>query len=315
MKILCAVADFSPEARPVLDALGEVDYVQLTQEELEARISEYDALFVRIGLSVNDTVLKNGANLRAVATATTGLNHLDLISAKDRGIEVLSLRGENEFLNTITSTAELAFGLLIDLYRYNPWAFASIQRHELHLEEFRGRSLSGKTLGILGMGRLGRIVARGAAGWGMRIIFCDPNVSPEEFPQYTKVDFETLLKESDAISIHVHLKDDTQGLFTKEVLQKMKPSAVLINTSRGEIVDEAAVLRALEAGTLGGYATDVLAHELDLLKEFKNHPLVEYAKVHQNCIIVPHTGGLTHDSRIGTDVFMAKKLSAYLATH
>lgn len=315
MKILCAVFDYSPEARPKLESYGDVTYAQLTQEELVMRIPEYDALFVRIGLEVNREVLEAGAKLKAVATATTGLNHIDLEAARERGVAILSLRGEEAFLDTITSTAELAFGMLIDLMRYTPWAFESIKDYHLDLEAFRGRSLYGKTLGILGMGRLGKIIAEGAKAWRMNVQFCDPNIPQEAFPDYKKVDFDTLLRESDAITIHVHLGKDTEGMFTKEVFQKMKPSAYLINTSRGEILDEDALLEALEKNVIAGYATDVLSRELELLQDFSNHPLVEYAKKNRNCLIVPHTGGLTSDSRIGTDVFMAEKLGSYLGSH
>ncbi len=312
MKILCAVHDYSPEARALLESFGEVTYAQLSQEELVARIPAYDVLFVRIGLEVNAEVLEAGVKLKAIATATTGLNHIDLETAKARGVVILSLRGEEVFLDTITSTAELAFGMLIDLMRYTPWAFESIKKYELDLEEFRGSSLYGKTLGILGMGRLGKIIAEGAHAWRMNVIFCDPNVEQEKFPAYKKVDFDTLLAESDAVTIHVHLGAETAGMFGKEVFAKMKPSAYLINTSRGEILDEEALVEALKEKVIAGYATDVLSRELELLQDFSNHPLVEYAKEHRNCLIVPHTGGLTSDSRIGTDVFMAKKVGTYI---
>ncbi len=315
MKILCAVHDFSPEGKAFLAEAGEVDYAEMTQEELVARVGEYDALFVRIGLEVNKEVLEAGVKLKAIATATTGLNHIDLEAARERGIPILSLREESAFLDTITSTAELAFGMMIDLMRYTPWAFDAIKRYEFDLEAFRGRSLYGKTLGIIGLGRLGRIIARGAEGWRMKVQFVDPNVTADEFPEYAKVDLDTLLATSDVVTIHVHLKEDTEGLMNAGMLAKMKKGSCLINTSRGEIVDELAVRDALASGQLGGYATDVLANELQLLKEFCDHPLVEYAQTHDNCIIVPHTGGLTHDSRIGTDVFMAQKLAKHLQSN
>jgi len=309
MKILNLIGEFSEEAKPFLEAVGEVDYRTLTQEELMGAVAPYEAWVVRLGLFFTKEVIDAAPNLRYIATASTGLNHIDVEYAKSKGIEVVSLRGENEFLDSITSTAELAFGMLIDLMRYIPWAFDSIRRYELKLEEFKGRSLSGKTLGIVGMGRLGKIIAAGAAGWRMNVVFADPNVPQEKFPQYKKLSLEELLAQSDAVTLHLHLLPETQGLIGKQQLALMKRGAYLVNTSRGEIVDEAAVLKALEKGQLGGYATDVLAGEMALIKKFENHPLVEYAKGHRNCLIVPHTGGLTSDSRVATDVFIAQKLA------
>lgn len=309
MKILNVVEGYSEEAKRILAGSGEVDYRSLTQEELAGAAAPYDALVVRLGLSIDTAVMDAAPNLKWIATATTGLNHIDMEHAKEKGIEVLSLRGENEFLDTITSTAELAFGLLIDLMRYTPFAFDSIRRYELDLEGYRGRSLYGKTLGIIGMGRLGKILAAGALGWRMQVQFTDPNVAQEQFPQYKKVELDELLAASDAVSLHVHLLPETAGMIGEQAIAKMKKGAYLVNTSRGEIVDEHAVLAALNSGRLGGYATDVLANELALLERFADHPLVEYAKEHRTCIVVPHTGGLTEDSRVATDVFIAEKLA------
>jgi len=312
VKILNIVEEFESEAKKILDDLGDVDYLSLTQRELEEKVADYDVLIVRIGLEVNKTVLDNGKNLKAIATVTTGLNHIDVACAKEKGVEVLSLKDEVEFLDTITSTAELAFGLLIDLMRLTTSAFESVKLHELKLEEFKGHSLYGKTLGIVGMGRLGKIIGEGARGWRMNVIFCDPNVSQEKFPKFKKVELKELLKISDAISLHVHLSLDTEKMFGQKEFAQMKKSAFLVNTARGELVDEMALLKALEKNQIAGYATDVLAGELELIKNFSNHPLVEYAKKHRNLIIVPHTGGLTYDSRIATDVFIAGKVKKYI---
>jgi len=256
--------------------------------------------------------MDNGGKLKVIVTATTGLNHIDIEYAKSKGIDVVSLKGESEFLDTITGTAELAFGLLIDLMRLTPWAFDSVKNYELKLEKFKGYVLYGKTLGILGMGRLGKIIAEGAKAWRMNVIFCDPNVSQEEFLGYKKVSFDELLSQSDAISVHMHLSEKTEKTFRMEEFQKMKNTAFLINTSRGEIIDEDDLVEALEKKEIAGYATDVLTNELELVKNFSNHPLVEYAKKNQNLIIVPHTGGLSHDSRVATDVFIAEKLKSVL---
>ena len=315
-KILNTIGEvFTDSAKDILSSVGEVDYKTLTQNELDAIIGDYDALLVGLGVNFHKGTLEKAPKLKVIATATTGLNHIAVDYAKEKGIEILSLRGENEFLDSITSTGELAFSLMLDLMRFNPWAFEDVKNYRWERENFRGWSLYGKTIGIVGMGRLGKIVAAGAAGFRMKVLFTDPNVSQEQFPQYKKVSFDELLSESDVVSIHVHLSPETEKMFNEGVLKKMKKSAYLINTARGEIVDEDAIQAALQSGELAGYGTDVLSGELSFGSIFDNYPLVEYAKKNRNCIILPHTGGMTHDSRIATDVFMAKKLQTFLSSH
>jgi len=311
MKILNTIGDiYTKEAKEILSSLGKVDYVTLTQDKLLEKIGEYDVAVIGLGLTFDKEVLDRAKNLKVIATTTTGLNHIDIEYAETRGIIILSLKGENKFLDTITSTGELAFSLMLDLMRFNPWAFESVKKYEWERENFRGWSLYGKTIGIVGMGRLGKIVAEGAKGFRMNVIFCDPEV---HHPDYEKVQsLDELLERSDVVSLHIHLAPETERLIGITELKKMKNGAFLINTSRGEIVDEDAVLSSLESGEIAGYGTDVLAGELSFTKGFSDYPLVEYAKKNKNCIIFPHTGGMTHDSRSATDIFIAKKLSVFL---
>lgn len=301
-------------AKEVLSSLGEVDYLDLNQIELLSKIELYNILVVGLGLNIDKAVLDKADNLKIIATATTGLDHIDVGYAKSKGMEVVSLRGETEFLNTITSTAELAFGLMIDLLRLTHHAFFDVKNYHWDRESFRGHSLLGQTLGIVGLGRLGIAMARYANAFGMKVLACDPNLDDNVFIDNNchKVSFDDLVKESDVISIHVHLDKDTENMFNQKIFQQMKNSAYLINTARGKIVNEQDLLKSLENKQLAGYATDVLADELNFDKEFINHPLVEYAKTHNNFIIVPHIGGMTHESREATDIFIAEKIKKLL---
>ncbi|MFA6273134.1 MAG: NAD(P)-dependent oxidoreductase [Candidatus Paceibacterota bacterium] len=314
MKILNTIGEnFALEAKKILVGLGKVDYKIPTQKELAEIIGDYDAVIVGLGLNFHKEILSRAKKLKVIATATTGLDHIDVAWAKKRGIKVLSLRGEEKFLNTITGTAELAFGLLIDLSRFTPWAFEDVKNYRWRREDWKGASLYGKTLGIIGLGRLGKMTARFGQAFGMKVLFTDPNVSPKDFPQYKKVSLKKLLKESSAVSIHLHLGKDTENLLARKEFTLMKKSAILVNTSRGKIVNEKDLLVALKSGQLGGYATDVLADELSFKTVgFKKHPLVEYSKTHQNLIIAPHIGGMTTDSRLATDLFMVEKLNKFL---
>lgn len=311
-KILNTITEYPNEAKEVIEKIGYVDYKQLSQDELVACIGEYDIIMVQLGLNLHKDVLDQARNLKVIATSTTGLDHIDVAYAKERGIAVISLRGEDAFLRTITGTAELAFGILIDLARRSPWAFDSVKSYAWDRNLFRGHNMSGMTLGIVGLGRLGSLMAQYGKAFNMNVIFVDPNV---DNPTYKKVSLDEVLRQSDAISIHVHLKEDTENMFNAGAIAKMKPSAYLINTSRGKIVNEDAVLEALRQKKIAGYGTDVLAGELNFDgKTFSDYPLVEHAKTHENVIVLPHIGGMTVESRIATDVFIAKKLAAYLTT-
>ncbi len=315
MKILNALGQTYPkEARKILSRLGNVEYMIPDQKEIEKNIGRYDVIVMTVGLRFDKPTLKKAVRLKIIVVAATGLDHIDLEEARRRNIAVLSLRGETKFLNTITGTAELAVGLMIDLLRRTPHAFNSVKRYKWDKNSFRGRNLYGKILGVVGMGRLGRWMGRYGDAFGMQVQFFDPYVKTSPSKKYKKVSFETLVKTSDCISIHVHLGKDTENMFGAREFGLMKKNAYLINTSRGKIVDEKAMLAALKKKTIAGYATDVLADELSFGKGFKSHPLVEYAKKHENLIIVPHIGGMTHESREATDIFMAQKLEQFIKT-
>ena len=306
---------YPPEAHRTLSRLGVVEYKESTKKILVGCIAKYDIAVIGLGLVFDKKILATAKNLKVIATATTGLDHIDLDEARKRTIKILSLRGEAKFLKTITGKAELAMGLMIGLLRRIPHAFDDVKNGHWNRAAFCGANLYGKTLGIVGFGRLGRLMARYGEGFGMKVVFADPIVQVSKKSQ-RKVPFTELLKQSDIISIHAHLTQETENMFSTAAFARMKKSAILINTARGKIVDEKALLVALKKGAIAGYATDVLSDELS----FKNgkigpNPLVEYGKKNKNIIITPHIGGMTNESREATDVFMAKKLERFLRTN
>lgn len=313
MKILNTIGEkFSEQGKKILSDVGETDYLDLAQEKLLEVVGKYDAAVIGLGLNLNKEVLDRAKNLKIIATATTGLDHIDFEHAKTKGIEILSLKGEDEFLNSITGTAELAFGLILSLLRYIPWSFDDVKNYKWDRESFRGYNLAGKTLGVVGVGRLGRMTVRYATAFGMNVIAYDPHI---ENIGCEKVSFDELIGRSDVISIHVHLNKETENMFNAETFEKMKPDAFLINTSRGKIVNENDLLVALKNKKIAGYGADVLSDELYFEKNFSNHPLVEYAKNSRNVIILPHTGGMTYESREATDIFIAEKLKDYIKNY
>ena len=302
---------FADEAKKKLEVLGEVTYKIPTQVELEKEIENFDMIVVGLGLLVNKTVITNGKNLKVIATATTGLDHIDVSFAEEKGVKVVSLKNDLEFMKKITGTAELAWGLLVALARKIPSSFDSVKEGHWQRENFKGNSLSGKTLGVLGLGRLGTLVAGYGKAFGMEVLFCDPNV--ESLEGTRKVSFEELLKESDCLSVHVHLTKETENMISEKEFNQMKNGCFIVNTSRGKIVDEDALLKVLKDKKVAGYATDVLSDELDFGEQIpESNPMLQYAKENTNLIIVPHTGGMTHESRILTDIRVVEKIEESL---
>ncbi len=316
MKILNTFGEhFAPDAKKILDTLGDVDYKEMTHNELIGVAELYEILVVGILPMIDKEVIDVATKLKYIVIPSNTLENIDVEYAESKGIKVISLWKEQDFLNTITGTAELACGLMIDIVRRTPWAFDDVKNYKWEREKFRGHNLFGKTLGIVGMGRLGTWMAKYGKAFGMDVIFYSPHVKECSLPDCKKVEFSELLKKSDIISIHAHLDKDTEKMFDEKSFKKMKNESYLINTARGKIVDEQALLASLKSDEIAGYATDVLADEFrfddtGLVK----HPLVDYAKEHNNVIIVPHIGGMTTESRERTDVFIIDKLKKELTS-
>ena len=306
----------TPEARDMLSTLGSVDSRVMTHAELLDAIEPYDILFMGLYPKIDRAVLDKAKHLKVIAAVTTNVSHIDAY-AGDMGIKILSLKDEIEFLNTITGTAELAVGLIIDLLRRTPWAFEDVKQYHWRRDRFRGHNLYGKTLGIFGFGRLGKWMARYGNAFNMSVIAHSPHIDAAECKELNcrPVDFATLLGESDIISINAHYTEETRDIFNMDAFKQMKKSALLVNTAAGGIVEENDLVDALEQGVIAGYGTDVLASELHFDEDFSNNSLIEYAKTHENAIVVPHTGGMTHESREATDVFLAKKLVEYVRSN
>jgi D-3-phosphoglycerate dehydrogenase len=280
-----------------------------TQSTLRERIGEFEVYFASLHLRADADVLARATRLRVIATPSTGLDHLDLEVAAARGIEIVSLKEETAFLDGVTATAELAWALLLAVARRLPAAAGAANAGHWARDTFRGHQMSDKTLGILGYGRLGRIVAEYGKAFRMRVLVCDrQSITPA--PGVRPVDFDTLLREADALSIHIHLSEENWGLFDAAAFSRMKPGAFLINTSRGAILDEMALRDALQSGRLGGAGLDVIHGEWR--DDLENHPLIRYAAEHDNLVIVPHIGGITHESQRMAFEFTARKLRRLL---
>jgi D-3-phosphoglycerate dehydrogenase len=302
---------YSDRARAVLAAAGDLDEIQVPPGELRAYAGNYDVVVVRLAHTVDRAVLEAGGRLRAVVTATTGLDHVDLVAARELGVEVLSLRGEFDFLKDVYATAEHTWAILLALLRWIPEAVQDVRNHHWNRDGFRGRELHGRTLGIVGLGRIGIKIARYGEAFGMDVRAFDPYRS--EWPAGVErcTALNDLLAAADVVSLHVPLTPETTGMIGEDELTTMKAEAVLVNTSRGEIIQEEALLEALVARRVGGAALDVLAGERGL-SAGAAHPLVEYARTNRNLIITPHLGGNTYESFEKTELFMAERVRTFL---
>ena len=297
---------YSSTARKILDDLGSVDNGPLDRSELKKYISKYDILIVRLGHMIDKEIINKAAKLKVIVSATTGLNHVDTEYAESRGIVVLSLKDERDFLDNVYGTAEHTWALLLALIRGLPHAHQHVMNGEWNRDIFRGYELHSQTLGIIGVGRLGSKVARYGKAFGMKVLGYDIQ-KPEIVPAGMRlVELDDLLVTSDVVSLHVNLTPQNRFMIGENELKLMKKEAFLINTSRGELINEDALLSSLVHSEIGGAALDVLTGEYSGDKD--SDLLIEYARNHSNLIITPHIGGCTFDSMEKTEIFMAKKI-------
>lgn len=267
-----------------------VDYVpDLFQRnaELMQRVKEADALIVRNRTQVTADIFAQAKNLKAVGRLGVGLDNIDLKAAARAHVEVLPATGANAI-----AVAEYVMSAVLHLRRPMTTGFQAMVGGDWPREQFIGGEISGKTIGLLGFGQIAQIVAARATAFGMRIAYFDPYL-PEMSDQSDAVrlsSLEELLAISDCVSIHVPLNDETYRLIDSERLAQMKTGAILINTSRGGIVDEKALIHHIKTGHIGGAALDVFEDEpLDQLKGAR------FGGIEQ-LVLTPHIAGVTHES-------------------
>jgi D-3-phosphoglycerate dehydrogenase len=307
--ILLAEAPFSAAAREVLAAVGEVVEFGSRERFLE-RLPEATAIVTGLEVHLRKDLLDRAPALEVIASRTSQLRHLDTGEARRRGIEVLSIDPQAPLLQDTSSTAEETLALMLALVRHLPWAFDALKRGQWERARYGGRELNGKVLGIIGFGRLGRMVAAYGAALGMRVIAHDPYAEVE--PPAEAAGLDDLLARADVVSLHCTYDDSTRGMLRDAHLRRMKPGAVFVNTARGEIVDEAALLAALREGRLAGAAIDTLAGEAPDGAHLAGNPLVDYAREHENLLIVPHLGGATVEATERTQLHISRLLADHL---
>lgn len=247
-------------------------------------------------------------HLRVIATPSTGTDHIDLAAAAAHGVHVLSLKDDRAFLDGVQSTAELAWMLILACSRNLRACMRMTHDGEWDAMAVRGHELLGGTIGIIGYGRLGSMVGRFANAFGMNVLAADPVPVSDQF--VTQLPLPDLLQQAEIISLHVHLNDKTRNLIGPREFSLMRDDAVLVNTSRGGVIDESALLDALRSGRLAAAGLDVITGERD--EHLNDHPLLRYAREHENLLLTPHVGGCTEEAQAKAMWFLARKLREFV---
>ena len=287
-----------------LEKYMTVDTVLLpTREELANIIEPYDVLIMRVDPQIDRHILEAAKNLRFIGVCSVGLNHIDMDAAKELGIAVQNAPGLNS-----NAVAELTICKMLELSRDTMTANNDVKvKHEWDKYKFMGRELRGKTVGILGFGRIGQRVGFLARAFGMKVLAYDPYLPDEVFAaneaEGTRDDVYSVLHNADYITIHVPLTDETRNLVCKEQIEQMKDGAMVINMSRGYICNEKDVYEALKSGKLGGYGADVMENELAEDHASFVSPLFECDKF----IVSPHAGAQTVDAAYDIGQFIISK--------
>ncbi|MBT3236499.1 MAG: hydroxyacid dehydrogenase [Bdellovibrionales bacterium] len=301
MKIL--VSDkMSNKVEDVLKAKG-VDYeikTGMTPEELKGCIDQYDGILIRSATKLKAEILDGCKNLKVVGRAGVGVDNVDLDVATKHKILVM-----NTPLGNMEATAELSVGLVFSLMRHIHHANPSTHQGKWEKSKFMGTELKGKTVGIIGFGNIGQRVAEMLGAIGMNVITNSSSASAEDLDRLraTKVSLDQLIAQSDVISLHTKLSDDTRDMFNSKTLKAMKNSAILINCARGGLIHEADLKSALESGEIAGVAIDVYPTE-----PAKENVLFGV----ENALLTPHLGASSKEAQINVAVDVATQVADYL---
>ena len=279
----------------------EVDYnTELSPEEFVKVIPEYDALIIRSATKVREDAIAAAKKLKVIGRAGAGVDNVDVVKATDAGIVVMNTPGGNT-----VSTAEHTFSLIMALSRNIPQADRSIKEGRWDRKKYSGVELRGKTLGIIGLGNIGQVLAKRANGFEMKVIGFDPFITKEIAQSFgiELVTLDDIWVQSDYITVHTPLNDSTRHLVNEDTIAKCRDGVRIINCARGGIVDETALLKALESGKVAGAAIDVYEHEPP-----NQSPLV----MHKNVVSTPHLGASTAEAQDIVAVMVAEQIRNFL---
>jgi len=298
MKVLVCDPIHEDGIKILKDAGFEIDISpEISYEELKGKVRNYDVLVVRSRTKVTREIIEAGEKLKVVGRAGAGIDNIDVEAAKEKGVKVL-----NTPEAPAIAVAELTMGLLLSLARQIPRADSSMKEGRWAKKEFRGWQLNGKTLGVVGLGHIGEKVARLAKAFGMKILITKRTPPSPEILRELEAEFvplDELLKRSDIVSLHVPLTSQTYHMIGEREIQLMKDGAFIINTSRGAVIDEKALFKALKSGKLGGAALDV--YEVEPPEDYSLMKL-------PNVVCTPHIGAQTVEAQRAAATLLAQKI-------
>jgi D-3-phosphoglycerate dehydrogenase len=304
------VLNYRPENIALLERYFDVMRLTDPTEEDEAILSRTEVLFAPLGFMVDERKIAACPMLRVIASNTTGIPHIDVGAAQQRGIAICALHDEQAFLDTITPTAEHAIGLLMAAHRRIPGAHSAAASGAWSRWNWGAPTmLSRMRLGVVGYGRLGRRVVRIAQALEMDVAYYDP---------FVPGGCESLLalaRRSDALSLHAPANDGTRGMISEEVLRALPRGAIVVNTARGELLDTDSLIACLSDGHVRAAALDTIDGEYEpgFEARFGNSALARYARTHDNLVLTPHIGGSTIDAWSLTQERVIRKALSALA--
>ena len=291
--------------RELVETKGEVFYLENNPDK-----SAVKSLLIRKNI---DTLLCNpnqqtykidrdllkDTNVKLINTCSTGMNHIDIHYCDTHGIKIHSLTKDMDLINDLPSTSELAFGLMISLLRKIPEGQKHVSGYNFNYLDFVGRQIKDLKIGIVGYGRLGKMMEGYCKAFGAETLIYDPYVN------VTQTSLKNMFKGCDVISLHVHVTDETKYMINKDLLGLSKKDLYVINTSRGEIVNEIDIVDALKNKKLTGYGADVIENEFD---DITKSPIIKAMNQGENIIITPHVGGMTIEGQTKAYTWAINKL-------
>ena len=300
MKVLVC-DNVSPKGVAHLEAQSGLDVTAVDGALTDDLLADAKAIIVRSATNVTPEVMRKAPRLRVVGRAGVGVDNVDVEAATQRGIVVMNTPSGNTI-----STAELTFSMLMALARKIPQAHMSMKNGKWDRKAFAGTELSGKTIGILGIGRIGSQVARRAIAFGMRVLAFDPylSMSKARALQVELLELDEIYERSDFITVHMPLSDETRDMLGADAFSKMKDGACVVNCARGGIINEADLVAAIKSGKVGGAALDVYDAE----------PLPEDAELRElpQVIMTPHLGASTKEAQESVGLEVAEAVTDYL---
>jgi D-3-phosphoglycerate dehydrogenase len=295
-------SDFSKVAIEKLESVGQV--TKFSGEDLDIFLMEKDVLFIRLSYVISKDFMNMAKKLKYLCTPTTGLNHIDLQECKARAVEVISLKGEIDFLSTIRATPEHTFGLTLSLLRNYKYCFLSVNNKSWDRDKYKGFELYKNTIGIVGFGRVGKLLSKYFQAFGSSVFFFDTDASIREENNSVRVSTLTkLIDMSNIVILSASYSESNYEFFNTKHIDSLK-GKYFINTARGELVDESYLIDKISVGHFKGVALDVIQNE----QTQGNKEKLILASRNENCIVTPHISGATLSSMYKTEEFIASKI-------